>query len=308
MFKRFPMAIVEKIVSGQLKWIDVAAPTAAEMEELSDQYHLNKHTVRDCLQPEHLPKYEYDDDTAVHFLILRFYAHNAHKQMASIQELTDKIAIFYTEGFLITLHKAPTPFLELLASRYKNGNKSLSTAEMLAKIVWLALETYDDPAERLSEQVDFYENQVMLKKVGNDLSESLYYFKRQATLSHKVLMLMLEPINHIRVNQGEETHLLQDVRDQHLKMQTLYGQILDEVNNLLNLSMSFAAQRTNEVMRILTLFSVFFMPLTFIVGIYGMNFEFMPELRQPLGYPAVLILMGIVVLVIYLWFKRKKWL
>ena len=302
------MAIVEKIVSDQLKWIDVTNPSAAVMEELSDQYHLNKHTVRDCLEPEHLPKYEYDDDTVVHFLILRFYAQNAHKQMANIQELTNKIAIFYTDSFLITMHKAPTPFLEELAARYKNGNKGLSTAEMLAKIVWLALETYDNPAERLSGQIDFYENQVMLKKGANDFSEALYYIKRQASLSHKVLMLMLEPINHIQVSQGEESHLLQDVRDQHLKMQTLYGQILDEVNNLLNLSMSFASQRTNEVMRILTLFSVFFMPLTFIVGIYGMNFQFMPELRQQWGYPAVMIFMGMVSLVIYLWFKRKKWL
>ena len=119
---------------------------------------------------------------------------------------------------------------------------------------------------------------------------------------------MVEPINHINVRQGEESHLLQDVRDQHLKIQTLFSQILEEVNNLLNLSMSFSAQRTNEVIRVLTLFSVFFMPLTFIVGIYGMNFEFMPELRQKWGYPAVLIFMGLVALIIYIWFRRKKWL
>ncbi len=72
--------------------------------------------------------------------------------------------------------------------------------------------------------------------------------------------------------------------------------------------MSLSSQRTNEVMRILTLFSVFFMPLTFIVGIYGMNFEFMPELKQRWGYPAVLILMALVAVAIYRWFKRKRWL
>jgi magnesium transporter len=72
--------------------------------------------------------------------------------------------------------------------------------------------------------------------------------------------------------------------------------------------MSFSAQRTNDVMRVLTLFSVFFMPLTFIVGIYGMNFEYMPELTKTWGYPAVLILMGLIALMIYTWFKRKKWL
>jgi magnesium transporter len=61
-------------------------------------------------------------------------------------------------------------------------------------------------------------------------------------------------------------------------------------------------------MRILTVFSAFFLPLTFIVGVYGMNFDFMPELKQPYGYPAILIFMGIVTIVIYRWFVRKRWL
>jgi magnesium transporter len=83
---------------------------------------------------------------------------------------------------------------------------------------------------------------------------------------------------------------------------------LDEVNNLVNLFMSLSSQKTNDVMKVLTIFSVFFMPLTFIAGIYGMNFEFMPELRQKWGYPGVMVLMGIVTAFIYFWFKRKKWL
>lgn len=300
------MAIQEMIVTNGLKWLDVMEPTAEEMDKLTQQFQLNQHTVRDCLQPEHLPKYEFDEDTNVHFLILRFYAHTSNKHMASIQELTDKIAIFCTDNFLITIHKAHTPFLDPISKRF-SGGKPLTSSELLSKIAWLALETYDDPASRLTEQVDFFENKVLLKKVNTDLTESLYYIKRQATVSHKVLLLMLEPINHLNVR-GDDRAEFQDVRDQHLKMQTLYGQILEEVNNLLNLSMSFSAQRTNEVMRILTVFSVFFMPLTFIVGIYGMNFDFMPELRQKWGYPAVLILIALVVSGIFLWFKRKKWL
>ena len=301
------MAIREKIVSEGLKWIDVVEPTTGEMDELSRQYQLNKHTVRDCLQPEHLPKYEYDEDTNVHFLILRYYANSGNKKVTSIQGLTDKIAIFCTDDFLITIHVSTTPFLEIMAKRYGNGSRTFTSTELLSKIVWQALETYDDPASRLSEKADHFENQVSLRKVDNDLTEALYDIKREATVAYKVLMLMLEPINHINIK-GSERSDVQDVRDQHLKMQTLYGQILDEVNNLLNLSMSFAAQRTNEVVRILTLFSVFFMPLTFIVGVYGMNFEFMPELRQRWGYPAVLVVMALVAGCIYLWFKRKKWL
>jgi magnesium transporter len=302
------MAIVRKIVTEKLKWIDVTDPSADEMSALASEYNLNEHTVRDCLQPEHLPKYERDEINNVDFLILRFYSFTHQPHISTIQELTDKIAIFSTHDLLITIHKKETPFLEPLAKRYESAQRKISAPGLLSRIIWQALETYDDPANRITEQIDFYEKQVMLKHMDSDITEALYYIKRQAIVSHKVLTLMLEPINHIFIKSREEAPLLQDLKDQHLKMQTVYGQIVEEVNNLLNLSMSFAAQRTNEVMRILTVFSVFFMPLTFIVGVYGMNFLFMPELRQKWGYPAVLLLMLVVAGGIYFWFKKKKWL
>ena len=123
----------------------------------------------------------------------------------------------------------------------------------------------------------------------------------------QVLLLLREPINHVKP-QGENHSAIQDVLDQHLKMLTLYNQVLEDVNNLMNMYMSFTAQKTNEVVKVLTIFSVFFMPLTFIVGIYGMNFEFMPEVKSKWGYPAVMVLMLMVTGSIFFWFKRKKWL
>lgn len=299
------MAIKEQEVCTGVAWIDVMNPSQQEMHELATRYQLNPYTVRDCMQPEHLPKYEYVDN--VHFLILRFYAGDGGSQHSTIQELTNKVAIFYTEDFLITIHKAEAAFLEEIRQRYVIIGRCGTTTSLLSKLVWNALETYDVPSGRLLEQVDFYESQIMLKKTTGNYMENLFYIKRQASLMYKVLMLMQEPINHIFVRSGEEVEL-QNVRDQHLKMQTLSGQVLEDVNNLMNMYMSYQSQRTNQVMKVLTLFSAFFMPLTFIAGIYGMNFEFMPELRQRWGYPAVLGTMALVSMAIYSYFRRKGWL
>ena len=90
-------------------------------------------------------------------------------------------------------------------------------------------------------------------------------------------------------------------------MQTLYNQVLEDVNNLLNLSMSFSAQRTNEVMKVLTVISTIFIPLTFIVGVYGMNFEFMPELKMEYGYYSVWGFMILLVIGMLAFFRHKKW-
>lgn len=299
------MAIQDQYACEGFKWVDLCDPTAAEIEQLATTYRLKYNIVRDCLEPEHLPKYERASD--LHFLILRFYAHSFHKKMGSIQELSDKLAVFYKDDTIITIHKNEIAFLRVLARNLNTAGSCSSTTELVTRILWQVLASFDEPADRLSEQIDFFETRVMIKKATQDLMEELYYIKRQAMLSARVLMLTLEPINHVSAKPGEET-FLQDVRDEHLKMQTLYTGIVDEVNNLLNLSLAFSAQRTNEVMRVLTIFSVFFMPLTFIVGIYGMNFRFMPEIDERWGYPAVLALLLMVTLVIYAWFRRKRWL
>lgn len=299
------MPVRENIICERIKWIDITEPTTTEIETISKEYNLHYQLVRDCMEPDHLPKFDTVDE--VNFLILRYYSHAFDKKMATIQEITNKIAIFYNTDFLITIHRHPIQFLSNIQKRLIEKEKCSRTEEVVTKILWQGLETFDDPAQRLSEQVDFFENHILLRTITNEQVESLYYIKRQASVSNKVLMLMSEPINHIRTIPKDDP-ALQDVKDQHLKILTLYNQILEDVNNLMNLYMSFSAQKTNDVMKLLTVFSVFFMPLTFIVGIYGMNFEYMPELGKKWGYPAVLILMVIVTVVIYQWFKRKKWL
>lgn len=297
--------IKEYIICNNVKWVDVTAPASAEMETLSKEYQLSPYLIRDCMEPGHLPKYDKIDN--VHFLIFRYFSHNFHKRIASIQDLTNKIAIFYTQDFLITIHKSEIRFLESIRKKYIDTGDCSTVEDVVVKICWDVLESYNNPAQRLMEQVDFYENKIFLKKGTKDLLETLYYIKQQASMSNKILMMMFELVNHIYINNTNEA-ALQDLRDQHIKVQTFYSLVLEDVSNLTSLYMSFSAQRTNEVVKVLTIFSVFFLPVTFISSIYGMNFTYMPELQQKWGYPVLLIVMAIITGCIYFYFKRKKWL
>ncbi len=299
------MAIKENSFANDLKWIDIASPTREEIEKIKQDFKFNHHLLHDCLDPDHLPKYDLIE--GVHFLILRYYNHTIDKRIGTIQELSSKVAIFYTDDFIITIHRNELQFLNDIKTKIIGKHEANSTYEVIIKILRQVLETFNDPAQRLAEQVDFFETRIFLKDVEPEQLEALYFIKRKVALCLKVLTLTMEPIKAITISPEKEAEF-EDVKDHHLKVSTLYSQVLDDVTNLMNIYMSFAAQKTNEVMKILTIFSVFFMPITFIVGIYGMNFEFMPELSKRWAYPAVLTLMAIVVLIIYQWFKRKKWL
>jgi magnesium transporter len=138
------------------------------------------------------------------------------------------------------------------------------------------------------------------------LSE-LYQIKRMSLISKKLLLFSQEAVSSIKLHE-QDGAVLQDARDLHIKLLNIYDQIHEDVSNLVNFYLSISAQKTNDVIKVLTIFSVFFMPLTFVVGIYGMNFEHMPELKSSWGYPGVLASMLLISVLIYSWFRRKKWL
>lgn len=137
--------------------------------------------------------------------------------------------------------------------------------------------------------------------------EELYFLKRQSNIGKKLLLLTREVINGIRSHHKANVDL-RDAMDLHVKLELFYDQLSEDVNNLLTIYLSVSSQKTNEVMKVLTGFSVFFLPLTFIVGVYGMNFDFMPELHYKNAYPIVWIVMISVVILVGIWFRKRKWL
>jgi magnesium transporter len=121
-----------------------------------------------------------------------------------------------------------------------------------------------------------------------------------------VITLNQAALNQMDLDFSENSARLQDAKDTLIACSLKLNENMDDAQNLLNTYLSFSAQKNNDVMKMLTVFSAFFLPLTFIVGVYGMNFDNMPELRHPMGYFAVLVMMLLISLGIFGWFKSKK--
>jgi magnesium transporter len=299
--------MVNKITNSAVNgfdWLDITAPTKEEFAAIAQQYKLHEALVNDCLQPDHLPKFERMKDYS--FVIFRIYTANDSAEADSIQELTNKIAIFFSDKFILSIHRTQQPWFDEVLNSLKEHQCS-STVELLNMLISASLNTYEQPLKKISRAVDYYEEIVFLRPKNAPLLKGLYYLKRKADLLKQMLILSYDIIDNVD-SKDQGTVETRDTRDHYIKLQNMFTSQSDNINQLLNIYFSTSSQRTNETMRVLTIFSVFFMPLTFIVGIYGMNFEFMPELKWKMGYPSVLIVMAVITFAIYLWFKKKKWL
>lgn len=306
--------MTEQLIAEQnchFTWLDITNPEAGELQAIAAQYDLPDALVRDCLEPTHLPKFE--STNGLNFVILRVYVAPPTSEADTIQELTTKIAVFYTADRLITVHRRAHPVLSQLKKvALAPGQECTTPAEVSIHLARYALNSYVQPALALTKELDDYEAEIFLKKEVPNALQGLYFLKRKASVARQLLMLTRDILTMLRRQTAAGTAdamlLMQDTQDLQTKVETLYQQLDSAATNLMNLYLSLSSQRTNEAMRVLTVFSAFFLPLTFIAGIYGMNFQYMPELTWKLGYPGVLVSMVLIAVAIYWWFKRKNWI
>jgi magnesium transporter len=278
-------------------WVDLENPKMAELTQLMTNYGLSGHLMEDLLQVGHLPKFEKVGE--FNFLILRAFSVKENGKFTTIPELTNKIGFFYTNEVLLTVHQKPFTFLSSISGHFDHPEA------LILKIADHMLDSYQAPADWLSDQMDHFEADIFLKNGKHFSVERLYFAKAKARACKKVMLMTQTLLYHMQVQPSNENDL-QDLRETVSSLLLQFEDFLDEANSLLNIYLSSTSQKTNEVMKLLTIFSAFFLPLTFIVGVYGMNFDVLPELRWEYGYYIIWGIMLAVSIAIFGWFKRRK--
>ncbi len=282
---------------ANFQWVDLENPKLTELKEIIQPYGLNPHLLDDLLQVGHLPKLEKVGE--FNFIIIRAFSANTNDKLTTIPELSNKIGFFFTNEVLLTVHQKPFHFLEEITGHYEDPEA------LILKITEKMLATYQAPADWLSEEMDRFESDVFLGRRKRFSVESLYFAKAKARACKKVLQLTQTLLQHLTVQPSNEAQL-QDLKESVSSLILQFEDFLDEANSLLNIYLSSNSQKTNEVMKLLTVFSAFFLPLTFLVGVYGMNFKFMPELNWEYGYYLTWGAMFSISVVIFIWFKVRK--
>jgi magnesium transporter len=289
----------------QYTWLDISDPEENELASLAEKFHLLEQSIQDATEPDHLPKYE--RLKLYSFSILRFYHAENDMEADSVSELTNKVSVFLGEDFIITIHRKDWDALPRIAEQLVKQGECEKPLHVYLEIMRAALLTFNEPATKLNKSLDYYEEHIFLKDHHKPVLKGLYYLKRKTDVIKRILLLSYDIIDQVDPEDNSNAYT-RDIRDLYVKQQSIFDSLSESTNHLLNIYFNTAAQKTNETIRVLTIFSVFFLPLTFIAGIYGMNFKSMPELNWKQGYPLAIGLMVLVTVCIYIWFKRKRWL
>ncbi|MBI4913417.1 MAG: hypothetical protein HY823_11815 [Acidobacteria bacterium] len=292
-------------LAGGMQWIDIQNPSPGELDALGAELGLHATSLGDCMQPDHLSKFErYGEVT---FILVRSFDPEALTG-TTLRTLTHKVAIFIHPRGLLTVHRGTQACVEAALRRQEGGQGPSDPLGLATEIVAGSLASFEAPLSRAEASLDRREGELFERRGGLPSLRSIHGTKRRIRTLKRSLWRTLAAIQGMKPLFEGDLPRWQDLKEHAERLHAIAEELLEEASGLIHLELSVNAQRTNEVMRVLTIFSAFFLPLTFIAGVYGMNFQHMPELKWPWGYAFSLGLMGAVVLSILAWFRRRGWM
>ena len=290
--------------SETCEWLDVETPNQEDLKYLHDRYAINSLMLEDTTDPNHLPKFEKDGETL--FFLMRENTELERQNLQSISDITTKLGVFLVGNTIITVHRMKNRSIyELKKDIFglENPTKEIIALELALKV----MKSFDDEAVNLLETLDNIENEIFLKNTNSSNQiRRLYRMKRKAGLNSRILSVSGQWVDKFKILDISESEFT-NLKDKHTDAIADFDHLTSTVTNLISLFLALTDQKANQVMKLLAIYSVYFLPITFIAGLYGMNFDNMPELHHKYGYFATLGLMALVVIFTFIYFRGKKY-
>jgi magnesium transporter len=291
--------------TSQCEWVDVEAPTAEDLKFLHERYEINNLLLEDTMDPNHLPKYE--EDGNVKFFLLRESTELERKNLNTISDISTKIGIFLVENTIITIHRMKTRSITEVKKKVSMIQEDLNPQQITLMIAILIMKSFDDESLSLFETMDNIENEIFLKNTNHTSQiRRLYKLKRKSGLNSRVLVISTDAIDKFKLLNLQDSEFV-DLKDKHKDVVADFDHLNIQITNLISMFLALSDQKANQVMKVLAIYSVYFLPITFIAGVYGMNFDNMPELHHKYGYFITLGAMATVVISTFIYVRRRQW-
>jgi magnesium transporter len=289
-------------------WLGLKEPTPEEFEAITKEFSLPELAVEDALKPHQRPKLELYGDLL--FLVLRTTRYVDPVEIVDIGQ----IMVFLGDSFVITVRHGTATALGGVRRDLERRPEFLShgPAAVLHAVLDKVVDDYVPALEGLDQDVSEVERDVFDESSAEPI-ERIYRLKREVLEFHRAVAPLMEPLD--RLVRGVVPHIdpatrqyFRDVQDHLLRVAEQVADLNNLLSSMLNASLAQVTRRQNEDMRRISAWVAIAAVPTAVAGIYGMNFEHMPELTWTFGYPLVLVVIAVACLFLYYKFKRAGWL
>ncbi|OJV28378.1 MAG: magnesium and cobalt transport protein CorA [Bacteroidetes bacterium 37-13] len=290
-----------------VNWLQIVGVGQKDLfAQIAKAYQIHPLVIEDLLHTRQRPKVESYGEYL--FITLRLFKGFKEKL------ISQQVSFILKNNLLISVTETKSSFIDDVKARIEKQQgviRQKGEDFLLYSLLDAVIDSYFETLEILSKEIEGLEEKIILHPVKAHLIQ-LQSLKRQLIQLKKYTTPVRELLSNLDRNTTaffeEENRLyLRDLLDHSFRVNDSVESYRDILTSLMDLYHSMMSNKMNEVMKTLTLLSSFFIPLTFIVGVYGMNFDIMPELRWKYGYYTVWIVMLVLCIGLYIFFKKRKW-
>ncbi|MDP2643966.1 MAG: magnesium/cobalt transporter CorA [Desulfobacterales bacterium] len=297
-------------VKNTVTWINITGIHNMELiEALGRQFGLHPLVLEDVVNTEHRPKLDDFEDYLC--IILKMLYTDVRKKSI----VHEQVSLILTPRAVISLQEFEGDVFDPVRERLRKGKgriRSQGAAYLAYALIDTIVDNYFHLFEDIGEKIEILQEQV-ISAPQPQILQQIQDLKREMIFLRKSVWPLREIIS--AMVRGESSLLkenvivyLRDVYDHTIQIIDIIETYRDMLSGMLDIYLSSVSNKMNETMKVLTMIATIFIPLTFLAGVYGMNFKYMPELELKWAYPMLWILMIAIFVAMMRWFKRKKWL
>ena len=302
--------------TSTVTWINVDGLHEIDViEKLGKCFEIHPLVLEDVLNTDQRPKME-DFENYIFFVLKMLFIEEKSQEIHS-----EQISLILGRNYVISFQESVGDVFDSLRERIRNGKgriRKMGADYLMYTLFDAIIDNYFTILEKIGEKVEIMDEDLISNPTPSILQE-IYNLKREMIYLRKSVWPLREVINGLLREESKlikkDTHIfIRDLYDHTIQVIETIETFRDMVSGMVDMYMSSVSNKMNEVMKVLTIFAAIFIPLTFIAGIYGMNFDpgasvfNMPELGWQYGYPMVWTVLISVSVIMLVYFKRKKWL
>lgn len=292
-------------------WINIDGLHRMEIiEKTGALFHLHPLTLEDIVNTGQSPKIEDYGDYL--FIVLKMLYYDESKNEIEVEQ----VSLCLGSNFVLSFQEEKgRDVFNPVRERIRNGKgriKKMGADYLAYSLIDSVVDSYFLILEKLGERIETLEESVV-SEPSQTVLHDIHVLKREMIFLRRSIWPLREVVSNLERGESpliqESMHIYyRDVYDHTIRIIETIEAFRDLLSGILDIYLSSISNRINAVMKVLTIIATIFMPLTFLAGIYGMNFEYMPELKQHWGYPALLLFMAFIGISMLIFFKRKNWL